>query len=587
MKKNIYKFLMAGMFVTAIVSCGDAVDDFPWQIVDNSNSGSGSGGEQEGAPTLETLEGELQNGLKAMQSFDAHKYQYQRANTIDVFAGYLGVSQNQFTFGGPLPSTYSVAAWQNYYMGPIDKSTFSLLYNAYTYAEELGKPEWKALAMIVHCFVMHELADFYGPMPFDDYRNKKENPPLTYNSVEYIYEQCFKELKEAVDILNEKQPTSADLRRVEGPDGGLTNYDYKQWVKFANSLRLRLAMNIVKVNPTKAQEEAESAVASGVLDAGPDGSVTDPDFYYVYAQTLASVHPIYFICQQWNDSRLGASLENIMKRTRNPLLDVWFAKNSNPITNNQGNPSGYSANQDWVGIRQGCSMINKSDKKSGYGPFSEFKIPLYPQTIMHVTEVLFLRAEGALRGWNMGGTAKDFYERGVKRCFVAPEHGLSMSDAEKYLAQEDYEYVDYADPYNSINDIDGRIEIGNKWNEDDSNELKLEKIITQKYMAIFPQSPEAWTTFRRTGYPRLFPVDPDMNSWHTDINCELQIRRIPWYEKQSSAQADLVAAGNVLAGESPSVGSDNNSPMTHLWWDIPTYEIDYGTVEQRIIPVNF
>ena len=45
-----------------------------------------------------------------------------------------------------------------------------------------------------------------------------------------------------------------------------------------------------------------------------------------------------------------------------------------------------------------------------------------------------------------------------------------------------------------------------KWNDSDDNETKLEKIITQKYIAIFPYSYEAWTDIRRTGYPKIFPV---------------------------------------------------------------------------------
>lgn len=587
MKRNIYNVLLTGLVSISVVSCGDAIDDFPWQIVDNSSQSDGGSGSEGGAPSAETVEGELQSALKAIICFDNHAYQYQRSNSIDVFAGYMGVSQNQFTFGGPLPSTYSTTAWQNYYMGPVDKSIFPLLYNAYHYADELGRPEFKALAMIAYSYVMHELADFYGPMPYDDYRANKENPPLTYNKVQYIYEQCFKELRDAVTILQESKPSREVLQKIEGPNGGVTDYDYTKWIKFANSLRLRLAMNIVKVDPVTAQAEAEDAVSSGVFDCAADGSVTDKDMYYIYAERTNQQHPLYFICTQWNDSRLGASLENIMKRTRNPLLGVLFGKNLYAITNNQGKPSGYSAGQDYVGIRQGCAMINKTNVTSGYGPFSMFALPNYPRTLMHVTEVLFLRAEGALRGWDMGGEAKDFYERGVKRSFVAPEHGLTMAQAEEYLKYTDVDYVDYADPYNSINDIDGRLEIGNAWNESDSKELKLEKIITQKYMAIFPQSAEAWTTFRRTGYPRLFPVDPDMNNWTEDIECEVQIRRIPWYEKQSSAQADLVAAGNVLAEETQSVGSTNNSPMTRLWWDIDTNEIDYGSEEGRVIPVNF
>ena len=549
--------------------------------------------------TIEEIEARLMAGLCEMNSFAVHKYQYQRSFSIEVFAGYTTVVKNMFTFGGAYTTTYSNNAWMNFYNAIVDKTVFAAIHDAYFYAEEFGKPEWKALAMIAHCLVMSQLADFYGPMPFYDYRSLKETPPITYIGVEEIYNRCFYELKEAADILNERKPSASELAKVEGNSAGalasdITNGQYLQWVKLANSLRLRLAMNIVKVDPIRAQTEAEAAVneVGGVFDCGPNGEVTDHDFRYMdYEYQSGYQHPLYQICYAWNDSRLGASLENIMKRLRNPLLDIWFSKNTNAITNSAGNPSGYKANQDWVGVRQGVSMVNTINDTQYYGPFSKFKVHQYPATLMHVTEVLFARAEGALRGWNMGGSAQEWYERGIRRCFLAPEHaalGITENEIQNYIGQKDYEQVDYIDPYNEINNIDGRVEIGVAWDDAESNEVKLEKIITQRYIAIFPQSPEVWTTFRRTGYPRLFPVDSDMNQWTDDINTEVQIRRIPYYDKNSSAQADLDAAAAILAGESSSVGeSGNNSPMTRIWWDIDTDEIDYSTEEGRVIPHNF
>ena len=541
--------------------------------------------------TIEEIEARLMAGLREMNSFAVHKYQYQRSFSIEVFAGYTTVVKNIFTFGGAYTTTYSNNAWMNFYSAIVDKTVFAAIHDAYFYAEEFGKPEWKALAMIAHCLVMSQLADFYGPMPFYDYRSLKETPPITYIGVEEIYNRCFYELKEAADILNERKPSASELEKVEGPYGGITNYNYLQWVKFANSLRLRLAMNIVKVDPSRAQLEAEAAVneVGGVFDCGPNGEVTDQDFHYVYYSNQSGYqHPLYQICYAWSDSRLGASLENIMKRLRNPLLGVWFSKNTHAITNSAGNPSGYEANQDWVGVRQGVSMVNTINDTQYYGPFSKFKVPQYPATLMHVTEVLFARAEGALRGWNMGGTAQDWYERGIRRCMLAPEHSIPQHEIDAYLYPSKPSSYDYVDPYNEINNIDGRVEINVAWDDTESNEVKLEKIITQRYIAIFPQSPEAWTTFRRTGYPRLFPVDPDMNQWSDDINCEVQIRRIPYYSKDPSAQADLDAAAAILASESSSVGeSGNNSPMTRIWWDINTDEIDYSTEEGRVIPHNF
>ena len=102
------------------------------------------------------------------------------------------------------------------------------------------------------------------------------------------------------------------------------------------------------------------------------------------------------------------------------------------------------------------------------------------------TESLFLMAEGALRGWNTRGrTAQELYEAGIRLCFQ--ENGITdESVITQYLEQTEVNDVDYVDPYNGENNIAGRVNVCVKWNESDDNEVKLEKIITQKYIANFP-----------------------------------------------------------------------------------------------------
>lgn len=117
-----------------------------------------------------------------------------------------------------------------------------------------------------------------------------------------------------------------------------------------------------------------------------------------------------------------------------------------------------------------------------------------------------------------------------------------------------------------------------KWNDADSDELKLEKIITQKYIANFPMSAEAWTTFRRTGYPRLFPVF--LNNM-PGVDTELQLRRIPLVETSNNTLeiASLVEA----------LGGPNNGG-TRVFWDVPTEQRGETSEDndcQIVIPVNF
>ena len=117
-----------------------------------------------------------------------------------------------------------------------------------------------------------------------------------------------------------------------------------------------------------------------------------------------------------------------------------------------------------------------------------------------------------------------------------------------------------------------------KWNDADSDELKLEKIITQKYIANFPMSAEAWTTFRRTGYPRLFPVF--LNNM-PGVDTELQLRRIPLVETSNNTLeiASLVEA----------LGGPNNGG-TRVFWDVPIEQRGETSEDndcQIVIPVNF
>ena len=122
--------------------------------------------------------------------------------------------------------------------------------------------------------------------------------------------------------------------------------------------------------------------------------------------------------------------------------------------------------------------------------------------------------------------------------------------------------VDYTsvDPLGEGPDWPSVTKIGVKWNNGDSEEIKLEKIITQKYLALFAMSNEAWTELRRTGYPKLFPV---LNTDEGDgsINEGDMIRRIPW------VPTDPIALGMVEASGIPALGGPDEQ-ATRLWWDV-------------------
>lgn len=520
-----------------LTGCGDKFqEEYPWMMGDQGSIDT----EDEaglGAKDITVLEKELRGAIPFMLnyshepngSWQPHKYQYQRANNVDNYAGYWTTSKGTFTFGGPMPTLYTPD--NDYLGGPIDNQLFQQSKNAIFAATELGKPAWRAIALIIQGYLGHELTDFYGTIPFTDWRNNKRVPPLTYEKGEDIYKQIFLDLDEAIAILKAEQPSASELEKIEDPTKTISNGDWRRWVKFANSLKLRMAMNIVNVDPATAQAKAEEAIADGI------GVLTDGDRDLAYASTDGHKSCIYQISVNWDDIRLGASLENILKHFNNPLINVWFDGFQYPITEKN---TGIQADKSIYGIRPGIAMSNTTNKERNYGPFGivHENFSTMSQPFIKLSEVIFLRAEGALRGWAMGGTAQEFYEKGIRLMFeenkVYAQGGeLDNYDVDAYINQETCDVVDYVDPLDFKHNTKGRVSIGVKWNEADDDETKLEKIITQKYIGNFPMSAEAWTTFRRTGYPRLFPVY--FNPMYPDVDFELQIRRMTFKETTNNA----------------------------------------------------
>ena len=122
------------------------------------------------------------------------------------------MSKSKFDFGQPLYHTYDYP--NGYYGGPLGESQklFPQLYHAYFFGESHGKPEWKAIAQILYAYSMHELVDFFGAIPYNDYRNLKETNPLEYLSCEETYKAIFSDLNEAITILKESKIGRASCR---------------------------------------------------------------------------------------------------------------------------------------------------------------------------------------------------------------------------------------------------------------------------------------------------------------------------------------------------------------------------------------
>lgn len=207
--------------------------------------------------------------------------------------------------------------------------------------------------------------------------------------------------------------------------------------------------------------------------------------------------------------------------------------------------------------------------------FAECNPPLY---LMKMSEVCFLRAEGALRGWNMGGTAQSFYEQGIRTAYLEDRNSPRkeyVNYVDDYLKVDASKGIPYVDPQGLTPDMPSVTKIGVKWNEGDSKETKLEKIITQKYIASFPYSYESWVDLRRTGYPKLFPI---LNTEHSDgtikpgdpkvQTADNIMRRIPWVPGDPQTKEDINATGIPALSEDTNNKPATDTQMQRLWWDV-------------------
>ncbi len=102
------------------------------------------------------------------------------------------------------------------------------------------------------------------------------------------------------------------------------------------------------------------------------------------------------------------------------------------------------------------------------------------------------------------------------------------------------------------------------WSDGAGFEKNLERIITQKYIAIYPEGQEAWSEFRRTGYPKVIPYN--VNRSNGAIDTQRQIRRLNWPSTEYRTNvANVNAAVSVLNRESSLPNGDNGG--SRLWWD--------------------
>ena len=413
-------------------------------------------------------------------------------------------------------------SWSNYY-GRI----YPNFYRIQEVTE--GRGVVYSIAMITRIYAMHIMLSLQGPIPYT--QMVSGNTKAAYDSEETAWKALFEDLDKAIiDIENNKTQVNSDLAAIDQFFKG----DLTKWLKFANTLKLRMAIRVSNVYP-EAQAIAEAAVKSGVMESKDDSA---------FDTTSGGIQKNgYSIVDSWGEVKANANIISYMNGYKDPRLPKYFTQQNV----NKDNPVKY------LGVRFGPSQTPTPADYANYSRLAIATDDKKPQPVMYAAEAAFLRAEGALKGWDMGGEAKDFYEKGIKLSFE--EFGVDGAD--NYIADNTLTPAAYQDFGHSGNDFAALTDVKIKWDEGGS-ERNLERILVQKWIALYLDPLNGWSDFRRTGYPKLAMSAKVAGGSPVSIVRGQRRLRFPESEYNNN-QENVLAAVKMLNG-----GTDDASK--DLWW---------------------
>lgn len=535
--KSLINSIILGMTTVAFVSCtGDylEINSNPYQPGDLTPDGYG-------------LSSAMSNIAGCVVSPDVNTAQFTDCLLGGTMGGYYADSKVS-GWDNTISNYNPTDNWTNVFL-KSDK-IIPVLYTNLTVVEKLceesGDDMPLMVANIIKVAAMSRVTDTYGPIPYSQIGKdgKIETP---YDPQDKVYDKFFEELTNSVNALNAKLVDNPDYTIPSSADY-VYKGDVKKWIRFANSLKMRLAMRIVYADKEKAQArfvEAMDPVNGGIMEQNDQNAMWD---YF-----KSSSNPIY-VASRYNsaegsltggDSHAAADIICYMNGYNDNRREKYFVKSE----------YGYP---EYVGVRRGIELSTLGKNARKYSGINVAESD--PVIWMNAAETYFLRAEAvAVHGFTNPHetmTAKDLYEEGIRKSFE--QWGADLG----YYLEDGYSTPQtYNDPEN-VNSYSERLsEITVKWNDGAAQEEKQERIIIQKWIANWTLGNEAWADYRRTGYPKLIPATAEGNKSGGKVDSELGARRMPY-----PADEYVSNKNNVLEAVSEYLkGADEMG--TFIWWD--------------------
>ncbi|NNE77399.1 MAG: SusD/RagB family nutrient-binding outer membrane lipoprotein, partial [Pricia sp.] len=310
----------------------------------------------------------------------------------------------------------------------------------------------KASISILQVFTYHVLVDVFGDVPFSEALDITNVLP-SYDNDAAVYDAIIAQLDEAINTISAGEGSFGEADLLYGGD-------MAKWKKFANSLKLRMAVRISSVEPARAGTMATQAIASGVFESNDDNAS------FAYLDGAPNTNPVHvdLVLSGRQDFIPANTHVDILNDLEDPRRSVYYDEN----------------------LGEGVYVGGEYGQNAPYGDHTHlgdiFHQPDTPGILMDFPEVSFLLAEAAELGLaGSAGDAERFYSDAVTASFEF----WGVDGAADYLAKPEVAYATAAPTWQ-------------------------ETVAVQKWIHLYNRGFEAWTTYRLYGYPEMNPAPISM-----------------------------------------------------------------------------
>ncbi len=397
--------------------------------------------------------------------------------------------------------------WEQYYGRLLD------INDLYLIAEQLGEPNYQAIALVLKSYVFSLLTDLYGDIPYSEASKGLDGLfQPKFDEQQDVYAGILADLETANNLFDVTKRLSFGGDLIYEGDAAEANI--LKWKKFGNSLRIRMLLRAIKrdgelqVSPQITAMLADRQTYP-IFESNADDAILN------YPGTTPYFNPYYNARTfDWRDNHYFTTyFIDPLNEWDDPRRAVW----ARTVTVG-GNPI-------YRGIETGYAIGTEYDVDANSNYSDGLKTSPLLGVLMGYAEVEFILAELTLRGFDTGSSARGHYEKGI----AASMNQWGVSVPAGYFSQPSVLF-----------------------DEDAPAEEQLAKIMQQKYYALFFTDYQSWFEKRRTGYPAL-PKGPSIPAQREFP------RRIPYpLYLQSMNPTNLAAAVASMGGDDCYI---------RVWWD--------------------